>query len=279
MKFWLDSEPSGDLLYNTTWGALARPNTAEVYLPVQLPKPSQWAEEKFNFKASKIQKSVLDANSKRMILCCNRQWGKSTIIALKSLHYAIRHPKSSIVVVSRTESQGGELIRKAIDFANLSGFPDRRVTGYKHSLQLPNGARIYAIAHSTESGPSRTADVLIFDEAAIVKDNVFSLALPFVARTGGSIWMLSTPRGQSGFFYNFWHDHDDQWTRIFSTVDDCPEISKEFLDMHRKGAPHLFRQEFYCEFTPAPGRLMSRERLQTTYNPALSPRKLPPLKL
>ena len=275
MNVWLDYEPSGDLLYNTAWGALARPDIAVTYQPVELPKPSQWAAEKFNFKASKIQLSVLDADSKRIILCCNRQWGKSTVIALKALHYAIRHPKCSIVVVSRTERQGGELIQKALSFANLSGFPDRRVTGYQHSLQLPNGARIYAIAHSTETGPSRTADVLIFDEAALVKDNVFALTLAFVARTGGSIWMLSTPKGQSGFFYNFWHDKDPQWTRVFSTVDDCPEITKEFLDLHRKAAPHLFRQEFYCEFTPSPGRLMSRERLQTTYNPALSARKLP----
>ena len=48
--------------------------------------------------------------------------------------------------------------------------------------------------------------------------------------------MLSTPRGQVGFFYNFWHDKDPQWTRIFSTVEDCPEIPKEFVELHRKGA-------------------------------------------
>ncbi len=88
---------------------------------------------------------------------------------------------------------------------------------------------------------------------------------------------MGTPRNQSGFFYNFWHDNDPQWTRIFSTVDDCPNISKDFLDLARKGAPQLFRQEFYCEFIPAPGRLISRERLRQSYNPALNDRKLPPL--
>lgn len=272
-RIWTHDDPSGGLLAATAWGAPSCPDASEVTLP----KPSQWAGETFGFKANKIQKSVLDADTKRLILCCNRQWGKSTVIALKALHHAIRHPKCSIVVLSRSEKQAGELIAKVIDFAVTAGFPGRRVRGYEYSLQLPNGAKIYAIAHSTETGPSRTAGVLIFDEAAIVKDNVFSLTLPFVARTGGAVWILSTPRGQSGFFYNFWHDKDPQWTRVFSTVDDCPEIPKEFIDLHRRGAPHLFRQEFYCEFTPAPGRLISRERLQQAVNPALSARKLPPL--
>lgn len=117
---------------------------------------------------------------------------------------------AGIASVSGTENQGGELVSKAIDFAALSGFPGCGVRGCDHSLQLPNGAKPYALTRSTESGPSRTAGVSIFDEAALVRDNVFLLALPLLARTGGSIWMLSTPRGQSGFFYNFWHDKDSQ---------------------------------------------------------------------
>jgi hypothetical protein len=164
-----------------------------------------------------------------------------------------------------------------MDFASLLKIPKRRVPGYTHSILLPNEAKIYAISHSTQTAPSRTADILIFDEAAVVSDAVFSVTLPFVARTGGAVWMLSTPRGQLGFFYNFWHDKDPQWTRIFSTVEDCPEIPKEFVELHRKGAPHLFRQEFYCEFTPAPGSLISRDRLQKMFDPTLNERKLPPL--
>ena len=30
---------------------------------------------------------------------------------------------------------------------------------------------------------------------------------------------MSTPRRQTGFFYNIWHGND---TRIFSTIKDCP---------------------------------------------------------
>jgi hypothetical protein len=221
---------------------------------------------------------VLDANTRRLILCCNRQWGKSTVIALKALHHALEHPKSTIVVVSKSEKQGGELITRIRNFAGLLPLPGKRVPGYEYSLQLPNGAKIYAIAHNEESAPSRTANIVIYDEAARVSDTMFSATLPFIAATGGHVWILSTPNGQVGFFYNFWHDRDPQWTRIFSTVDDCPAIARDYLDLHRRATPHLFRQEFYCEFKPAPGSLTTREFIRQVYDPALSARKLPPLR-
>jgi hypothetical protein len=50
---------------------------------------SAWAEKMFNFKPSVKQAEVLDIDAKYMILCCNRQWGKTTTIALKSLHRAL----------------------------------------------------------------------------------------------------------------------------------------------------------------------------------------------
>ena len=272
-NFWhIDGSP-GDTLAPSSW------SQAELCPKTKLPTPSKWAQEAIHITANKIQRSVLDSPSQRLILCCNRQWGKSTVIAIKALHHALTHPNSSIVVVSRTEKQGGELINRLKAFANVASIPGRRVPGYDFSFLLENGSKIVAIAHSTETGPCRTADVLIYDEAAIVKDAVFSVTLPFIAYTGGAVWMMSTPRAQLGFFYNFWHDNDPQWTRVFSTVDDCPEISQAFLDLHRKGAPDDFRREFYCEFTQPAGRLTTRERVRACYNPALSARKLPSLKL
>lgn len=247
---------------------------AVVCLPKQKPltgKTSNWAERTFKFFPSPAQREVLDHAGKRLILCCTRQWGKTTVIALKSLHYAICHPGSTIVVLSRTKVQGGLLLDKVLHFSMLAGLPNRRVRGYSHSLLLPNGSRIYAIAHCGDTSPGRTADVLVVDEAAIVKDLVFGAVAPFVARSRGAIWLLSTPRGQTGFFYNYWHSHATQWDRIRSTADDCPDLDPEFLEMQRRIFPDTFRQEFYCEFTPAPGRLISRERLRAILDPNLKP--------
>ncbi|MEO6758822.1 MAG: hypothetical protein ABIO24_05165, partial [Saprospiraceae bacterium] len=47
----------------------------------QVPTVSEWAKEHLKFEADKIQQSVLDHDAHRLILCCARQWGKTTIVA------------------------------------------------------------------------------------------------------------------------------------------------------------------------------------------------------
>ena len=247
--------------------------------PLETRKASQWAKEALNFTPSAKQAEILDLDAKYLMLCCNRQWGKTTTIALKALHHALSHNDQSIVILSRTKLQAGILIERATNFAARLGHKIRRVLGHQYSLKLPNGSRIFAVAHNTDTSVGGTANVLIVDEAALVQDEVYWSVSPYVGRTKGAIWLLSTPRRQVGFFYNFWHDRDPQWTKIFSTVDDCPTIQKDFLDLHKRANPRLFEQEFYCKFKPAPGALVSRDFIRRAYDPALSARKLPPLRL
>ena len=129
-------------------------------------KPSAWAKTLLNFEPSPKQAEVLDAEAKYLILCCNRQWGKTTTIAIKALHRAVHIPGQSIVIISRTEVQAGILIEKATAFAIGLGLKTRRVLGQTFSLQLPNGSRIVAVPHTQDTSLGRTANVLIVDEAA-----------------------------------------------------------------------------------------------------------------
>jgi 8-oxo-dGTP pyrophosphatase MutT (NUDIX family) len=41
--------------------------------------------------------------------------------------------------------------------------------------------------------------------------------------------MLSTPFGKRGAFYEAWHG-DPSWHRVQVTAEQCPRISKEFLE-------------------------------------------------
>src|SRR5262245_35120931 len=66
---------------------------------------SEWANEQLQFHAEPKQKEVLDSASKYLILCCNRQWGKTTTIAIKALHHAITKQDQTIVILSRTKGQ------------------------------------------------------------------------------------------------------------------------------------------------------------------------------
>jgi hypothetical protein len=220
--------------------------------------PSQWAQKVLNFQPSPKQAEVLDSGAKYLMLCCNRQWGKTTTIAIKALHHALHTPKINIVIISRCKEQAGILIEKASEFTIALGHPIRRVLGRPFSLKLPNLSQICAVPHTQDTSLGRTANVLIVDEAALVKDEVYFSVSAFVARTHGKIWLLSTPSRQSGYFYNYWHDKSANWHRIFSNVHDCPEIDREYLEMQRRANIVKFQQDFLCEFVQPADRLCDR---------------------
>ena len=243
----------------------------EVCPKIEIPTVSEWAKEKLNFQPDKIQKSVLDHDAHRLILCCSRQWGKTTIIAIKALHTAIFQPGSEIVIISRSLKQAGLLLNKVCESAAVLGFPRKRVLGYEQSLHLPNGSKIFAVANSEKSSRGYTANIVIVDEAALVQDDVVGSASPTLSRTNGKLWLLSTPYGQTGLFYNVWHNKDlTDWFKVKATIEDSPYATPEFIAEQKRLFPFNFRQDFYCEFTPAKGSLLSRERVEKMIDPTIT---------
>jgi hypothetical protein len=65
----------------------------------------------------------------------------------------------------------------------------------------------------------------------------------------GDLWMMSTPRGKRGFFYEIWQHGGPEWFRLSVTALNCPRISREFLEEERAAlGPVWFAQEFMAEF-------------------------------
>src|SRR5215212_1323215 len=130
-------------------------------------KASEWTKTALNFQPETKQAEVLDLDAKYLILCCNRQWGKTTTIAVKALHRALTINDQSIVIISRTKLQAAILIDRACRFAAILGIKIRRALGQQFSLKLPNGSAIFAVAHSQDTSVGNSANVLIVDEAAL----------------------------------------------------------------------------------------------------------------
>ena len=236
---------------------------------------AEWAEKALGFKPGARQTEVLNVDAKYLILCCNRQWGKTTTIAIKALHRALSQPDQTIVIISRTKAQAGILIDRAAAFTARLDIRLRRVLGHDFSIKLPNGSRIFAVAHNGDTSVGNTANVLIVDEAAVVTDHVYWSVAPAVSRTHGNIWLLSTPRRQAGFFYNFWTSQDPRWCRIYSNVKDCPEIDPDFLEMQREADPIKYRQDFLCEFIQPADRITNMEALNRMKDPSIDQWQVP----
>jgi hypothetical protein len=211
--------------------------------------PSGFASEQLQFDPDARQEDVLNCHARRVILNCSRQWGKSTVVAAKAVHVACTTPGALVVVASPTLRQSGEFLRKAKSFLSNLGINPKGDGTNRVSALLPNRSRIVGISdvHATNRGLSG-ASMLIFDEAAQVSDELYRAMRAILATSRGALWLLSTPYGKSGFFYDEWANGEN-WTRISVKASDCPRIPQEHLNQERRDlGPDYFQQEYMCHF-------------------------------
>jgi hypothetical protein len=92
-------------------------------------------------------------------------------------------------------------------------------------------------------------------EAAQVPDDVYDAIRPSLAVSNGALWLISTPYGKRGAFWEAWAG-GGEWSRYLVTARDCPRLSEKFLreELQARGS-RRFRQEYECEFLDDLGSL------------------------
>ena len=225
---------------------------------------SEFARRKLGFEADEQQAAVLDSQAKRGILNCTRQWGKSTVLAAKAVHRSWTQAGSLVLVASPSERQSAEFLRKAAEFLLRLGVPRRGDGDNASSLALPNGSRIVGLpgTEGTVRGFSAVS-MLLIDEAARVPDATYKSLRPMLAVGKGDLWLMSTPRGQRGFFYDTWTRGGDMWERHSVPATECPRIEAGFLDEERgELGSAWFAQEYLCEFVENGGGWFGRRLVE-----------------
>ncbi len=228
---------------------------------------SEFARHKLAFEPDARQAAVLDSTAKRGILNCTRQWGKSTVLAVKAVHRAWTVAGSLTLVASPSERQSGEFLRKAAEFLGRLGVKRRGDGDNSSSLALPNGSRIVGLPgiESTVRGFSAVS-LLLIDEASRVSDATYKSLRPMLAVGNGDLWLMSTPYGKRGFFYEAWA-HGDGWERHTAPATECPRIPAEFLEEERREmGTAWFAQEYLCEFVDDGGSWFSREMVDRAFS-------------
>jgi len=171
------------------------------------------------------QMELLQAEGQHVLLCCSRQWGKSTVTAAKAVHVAMTEAGSRIVVASPSERQSDLFLEKAREMVKRLGMTPRGDGLHGRSLLFPNGSSLVALPGNerTVRGFSNVS-LLIFDEAARVPDELYQALLPLVSVSNGAVWELSTPFGRQGFFHRHWTSREGDWLRMSVTGPECPRI-------------------------------------------------------
>ena len=191
--------------------------------------------EKLGFQPDGAQERVLATSSKRGLLNCTRQWGKSTLTAAMAVHHAYTRRESLTLVMSPCARQSGELVRKAAGFARRLGIRPKGDGENEVSLAFPNGSRIVGLpgSEATIRGFSAVSLMLV-DEASRVSDELYLASRPMLAVSGGTLWLMSTPFGKRGFFHREWEHGGAKWMRVRVTAYECPRIPRGFLDEERE---------------------------------------------
>lgn len=232
-----------------------------------------FAQNTLGFTPDSHQTRVLQCEAPRVILNCTRQWGKSTVCAAKAVHLAFSQPESLILVASPSARQSGEFVRKASAFLRKLGIRPRGDGDNAISLLLPNRSRIVGIPEleATVRGFS-SVSLLIIDEASRVGDELYHALRPMLAIGGGSLWLLSTPYGKRGFFYNEWTNGGSTWTRFRIPAHECPRIPAGFLEEeHRALGSRYFSQEYQCEFHSTDDALFSEPQVRRSLTGDVGP--------
>ncbi|MBM3741001.1 MAG: hypothetical protein FJW39_35140 [Acidobacteria bacterium] len=139
-----------------------------------------------------LQARILRAPDTRILLNCTRQWGKSTIVAALTVHHLCCAPAGSLaVIVSPSQRQPAEMLRKIAGFLRRAGLTPKPDGANRYSLLMLNQSRAVAL-------PGKESTIRGFSAPSLVVVEMLA------ASATGRMILLSTPRGRRGFFYDEW---------------------------------------------------------------------------
>ena len=162
------------------------------------------------------QRDAMDPTKLRVILNCARQSGKSTDVSGIGTHSAKHVPESLNIIVSPSEQQSIETMKKCEDY--IARDPELLNSLTKDSAtekEFANRSRIISLPGTERavrgySGPT----VVIIDEASKVPDETYKAIRPMLTgNPRAKLILLSTPWNASGFFYEEWA-HNARWHKI-----------------------------------------------------------------
>lgn len=249
--------------------------------------PAVFFQEVTGLNPDSYQKQLMEFQNRYLILNCARQWGKSTTISAMAYLRAKYSPKSLILILSHSQRQSMETFRKILEMTEIDAAPLERVEDSKQYMTLSNRSRIISLPDKEGSVRGYSGvNLLIIDEASWVSDDLFGAVSPMITRSRGDLYLLSSPHGKRGFFFNEWYKGSDKWKRYQITapikylyesiksqlkpppedaiVGECWHLEEDFIKGELKSMPlrHCL-QEYFCEFVETEDQVFSHDLIQS----------------
>lgn len=227
----------------------------------------------------KWQEDVLAADG-NIVVCSGRQVGKTEVIAFKTAKFISTHAKKRVLIISVTEQQAENMLVKIL--LHLHDLDKRLICKganrpTKHKVTLTNGS--YAITKAVGQyglgALGLTMDVVVPDECAYLPETIWQSITPMLLTTGGSLWLLSTPNAQEGYFYEAYtnpafgfktfHVNSEEVAR--ARPEPQRSIMLAYLEREKaRMSPMQYAQQYLAQFQEELGQLFPDsliERCQT----------------
>src|SRR5208282_1715435 len=168
--------------------------------------PVFFARVFLKFQPYPYQIDFLRDNSPRIIACCGRQVGKTTLAAIKTLHFALFHNSVRVLVISAGLRQSIYLFDKILELMDSCVLAKALKTDQSRTkVRFANGSEIIALPCGRQGSTLRgfSADLLVVDEANFVPRFVIESVISpmLIARPNAKRIYLSTPWMKDHPFY------------------------------------------------------------------------------
>jgi hypothetical protein len=225
-----------------------------------------WFRGVLHHKLHDYQKPIYDliqsSQGLKFVLNCSRRFGKTFILSLIAIEFALKNPNSQIRFAAPTQKSLKNIILPMFTDI-LKDCPESIRPVYKISdgkYVFSNGSEIHVAG--TDNGNAERlrgtrADLAIVDEAGFCSDLdyvVQSILLPQTLTTGGKVIIISTPaRTPAHDFTKLAIDAEQAGSYAVRTIYDNKSLTPELIEKYAKESGGInsstFKREYLCEFT------------------------------
>ena len=259
------------------------------------------------------QLEFLTNQARIKVLACGRRWGKTDACAVAILASLFQPFPKKHLILAPTLDQATLLFDRGIELLKSLLEQECKETKVKHkSSPYPkfewNGHRVIARSgHLGRSLRGNEATDIVVDEAAFVPEELLAeVAMPMLATTGGTLTLISTPRGMNHFWRFFQMGQEQRegespepsppppspfspgekgegarqalsiWSRRAPTSE-SPYVAPGFLEMQKRLiSERAFRVEYEAEFLDSAGRVFRTEAIDACLVSAFEKEHEPP---
>lgn len=159
------------------------------------------------------QKNAIEkiVNNRRTVICASRQVGKTTLVTVVCLWYAIFTPDFTIAVLANKEDQAKEILERVkLAYEELPNWLKAGIWEFtKEHIRLTNNSKIFVSTTSPDAIRGKSVNLVFVDEFAHIRketaDDFFKSVIPTISSSKKSkLVIVSTPKGAEGKYYEIY---------------------------------------------------------------------------